>query len=183
MRRSAIEPSTRRGTGIESAFFGPSLSSTSEKKPLDSASSVGTGGGTALSLAELQADKDRLRAEFAMSSRRLEFGVEQMKAKNTSQLVEIGKKSVAIGRLKLELADKIATLFALEAKERQLADDLQSTQANLVAKANALEESDHALASKQAELVAIRANLRGNVVMIDSKHPRVLRKTSMWGRS
>ena len=138
---------------------------------------------TALSLAELQADKDRLRAEFAMSSRRLEFSVEQMKAKNTSQLVEIGKNSVAIGRLKLELADKIATLFALEAKERQSADDLQSTQANLVAKANALEESEHALASKQAELVAIRANLRGNVVMIDSKHPRVLRKTSMWGRS
>ena len=138
---------------------------------------------TALSLAELQADKDRLRAEFAMSSRRLELSVEQMKAKNTSQLVEIGKKSVAIGRLKLELADKIATLFALEAKERQLADDLQSTQANLEGKASALEESERALASKQAELVAIRANLRGNVVMIDSKHPRVLRKTSMWGRS
>ena len=138
---------------------------------------------TPLSLAELQADKDRLRAEFAMSSRRLEFSVEQMKAKNTSQLVEIGKKSVAIGRLKLELADKIATLFALEAQERQLADDLQSTQANLEGKASALEESERALASKQAELVAIRANLRGNVVMIDSKHPRVLRKTSMWGRS
>ena len=75
---------------------------------------------TPLSMAEIQADKDQLRAEFAMSTRRLEMSVEQMKAKTTSQLAEIGKKSEAIGRLKLELGEKTATLFALEAKEKQL---------------------------------------------------------------
>ena len=79
---------------------------------------------TPLSMAEIQADKDQLRAEFAMSTRRLEMSVEQMKAKTTSQLAEIGKKSEAVGRLKLELGDKTATLFALEAKEKQLNDDL-----------------------------------------------------------
>ena len=36
---------------------------------------------TPISLAEIQADKDQLRAEFAMSTRRLELSVEQMKAK------------------------------------------------------------------------------------------------------
>ena len=61
-----------------------------------------------MSMAEIQADKDQLRAEFAMSTRRLEMSVEQMKAKTTSQLAEIGKKSEAIGRLKLELGDKTA---------------------------------------------------------------------------
>src|SRR5260370_837086 len=65
---------------------------------------------TPLSMAEIQADKDRLRAEFAMSTRRLEMSVEQMKAKTTSQLVEIGKKSEEVGRLKLELAEKSAAL-------------------------------------------------------------------------
>ena len=54
---------------------------------------------TPMSIAEIQADKDQLRAEFAMSTRRLEMSVEQMKAKTTSQLAEIGKKSEAIGRL------------------------------------------------------------------------------------
>jgi len=58
---------------------------------------------TPLSMAEIQADKDQLRAEFAMSTRRLEMSVEQLKAKNTSQLTEMGRKSEAIGRLKLEL--------------------------------------------------------------------------------
>src|SRR5262245_4017062 len=102
-----------------------------------------------LSMTELQADKDQLRAEFAMSTRRLEMSVEQMKAKTTSQLVEIGKKSAAIGSLKLELGEKSAALFALEARERQLADDLQSTQADLAAKASALEQMERALTSTQ----------------------------------
>src|SRR5438034_7461915 len=77
---------------------------------------------TPLSMAEIQADKDQLRAEFAMSTRRLEMSVEQMKAKTTSQLAEIGKKSEAVGRLKLELGEKTAALFALEAKEKQLTE-------------------------------------------------------------
>src|SRR6266436_451586 len=89
---------------------------------------------TPLSMAEIQADKDQLRAEFAMSTRRLEMSVDQMKAKTTGQLAEIGKKSEAVGRLKLELGEKTAALFALEAKEKQLTDDLHSVQAELAAK-------------------------------------------------
>src|SRR5882672_10180930 len=89
---------------------------------------------TPMSMAEIQADKDQLRAEFAMSTRRLEMSVEQMKAKTTSQLAEIGKKSEAVGKLKLELGGKTASLFALEAKEKQLLDDLQSAQKELAGK-------------------------------------------------
>src|SRR6202158_6200258 len=61
---------------------------------------------TPLSMAEIQADKDQLRAEFAMSTRRLEMSVEQMKAKTTNQLAEIGQKSDAIGRLKPHFGGK-----------------------------------------------------------------------------
>jgi hypothetical protein len=100
-----------------------------------------------LSMAEIQVEKDQLRAEFAMSTRRLEMTVEQMKAKATSHLAEIGKKSEAIGRLKLELGEKTATLVALETRERQLADDLQRTQADLAATASTLEETERALVS------------------------------------
>src|SRR5712692_10008517 len=89
---------------------------------------------TPLSMAEIQADKDQLRAEFAMSTRRLEMSVEQLKAKTSSQLTEIGKKSDAIGRLKLELGEKTAALFALEAKERQLTDELRSFRDDLTSK-------------------------------------------------
>src|ERR1700730_463397 len=105
---------------------------------------------TPLSMAEIQADKDQLRAEFAMSTRRLEMSVEQMKAKTSSQLAEIGKKSDAIGRLKLDLGEKTAALFALEAKERQLASELESLRAKVKAKDDVLAQAEHALGSTQA---------------------------------
>src|SRR6188508_1187477 len=97
---------------------------------------------TPLSMAEIQADKDQLRAEFAMSTRRLEMSVDQMKAKTTSQLAELGKKSEAIGRLKLELGEKTATLFALEAKEKQYAEELHETHQQREEKANTLLETE-----------------------------------------
>src|SRR5581483_12141851 len=94
---------------------------------------------TPLSMAEIQADKDQLRAEFAMSTRRLEMSVEQMKAKTTSQLAEIGKKSEAIGRLKIELSDKAAALLALEAKEKQATEELRSLNDEVAAKTRSIE--------------------------------------------
>jgi len=53
---------------------------------------------TPLSMAEIQADKDQLRAEFAMSARRLEMNVDQLKhktlpARRTRQ--EIGRDQIA----------------------------------------------------------------------------------------
>ena len=49
---------------------------------------------TPMSRAEIQADKDQLRAEFAMAMSRLEMNVEQMKAKTTSQAAEIGGRAM-----------------------------------------------------------------------------------------
>jgi len=56
-----------------------------------------------LQMSEIQADKDLLRADFAMSTRRLETTVERLRNKNASQLIELGKKSDDINRLRLEL--------------------------------------------------------------------------------
>ena len=74
---------------------------------------------TPVSMAEIQADKDQLRAEFAMSTRRLEMSVEQLRTTTTGQLAELGKKTDAINRLKIELGEKTATIFALEAREKR----------------------------------------------------------------
>src|SRR6187455_2950324 len=73
---------------------------------------------TPLSMAEIQADKDQLRAEFAMSTRRLEMSVEQIKNKMTGQLADLGKKNDVINRLKIELGEKAATIFSLEARDK-----------------------------------------------------------------
>ena len=107
---------------------------------------------TPLSMAEIQADKDQLRAEFAMSTRRLEMSVEQLKGRTTSQLAEIGKKGDAINRLKVELGEKTATIFALEARDKALRDQLRATEDEVAAKTTARQDAERALADKEAVL-------------------------------
>ena len=105
---------------------------------------------TPLSMAEIQADKDQLRAEFAMSARRLEMSVDQLKNKTTSQLAELGKKSDAINRMKLELGEKNATIFSLEAREKAVKEQLRATEEEFAAKTESLRDAEQAL-KRQAE--------------------------------
>src|SRR5476651_1143231 len=110
---------------------------------------------TPLSMAEIQADKDQLRAEFAMSARRLEMSVDQPKNKPTSQLAELGKKSDAINRMKLELGEKNATIFSLEAREKAMKDQLRATEEEFATKTETLRIAEQALKEKQGELARI----------------------------
>ena len=57
-------------------------------------------------MAEIQADQDALRAEFAMSTRRLEITVDELKNKHTTALAELGRKGNAINRLEIERETK-----------------------------------------------------------------------------
>src|SRR6201995_2619030 len=124
---------------------------------------------TPLSMAEIQADKDQLRAEFAMSARRLEMNVEQLKNKTTSQLAELGKKSDAINRMKMELGEKNATIFALEAREKAVKEQLRATEEEFAAKTEALRGAEQALTDKQGQLAKINAELSDRSMMADSR--------------
>jgi chromosome segregation ATPase len=98
-----------------------------------------------LSMAEVHADKDLLRAEFAMSTRRLETNVEQLKTKSASQLAEIGRKGDAINRLKIELGT--------------LRDQLYVTEKEYAVKATAVQEAERALTDKESELAKLMGEL------------------------
>jgi chromosome segregation ATPase len=124
---------------------------------------------TPLSMAEIQADKDQLRAEFAMSARRLEMNVDQLKSKTTSQLAELGKKTDAINRMKLELGEKNATIFSLEAREKAVKEQLRATEEEFSAKTEALRSADSALKDKQNELARLGTELSDRSMMADSR--------------
>src|SRR5262245_729154 len=116
-------------------------------------------GAIPVSMAEIQADKDQLRAEFAMSTRRLETSVEQLKLKTTEQLAEIGRKSETIRLLKTEVEEKTASVTALEAQERTLRERLRSTEEELSVKAKTLHEAEAELASKANQLSQLTRSL------------------------
>jgi chromosome segregation ATPase len=124
---------------------------------------------TPLSMAEIQADKDQLRAEFAMSARRLEMSVDQLKSKTTSQLAELGKKTDAINRMKLELGEKNATIFALEAREKAIKEQLRATEEEFGAKTGTLRGAEQALTDKQKELAKLNAELSDRSTTAESR--------------
>jgi chromosome segregation ATPase len=124
---------------------------------------------TPLSMAEIQADKDQLRAEFAMSARRLEMSVDQLKNKTTSQLAELGKKTDAINRMKLELGEKNATIFSLEAREKAVKEQLRATEEEFTAKTESLRDAEMALKDKQGELARLNAELSDRSMMAESR--------------
>src|SRR3954471_1152485 len=124
---------------------------------------------TPLSMAEIQADKDQLRADFAMSARKLELSVEQLRAKTASQLAELGKKSDAINRMKLELSEKTATIFSLEAREKSMKDQLRATEEEFAAKTQMLRGAEQELIDKQAELAKLNHDLSDKSMMADSR--------------
>jgi hypothetical protein len=87
-----------------------------------------------LSMAEVQADKDLQRAEFAMSTRRLETTVEQLRTRGAGQLAELGRKGDAINRLKIELGT--------------LRDQLRATEDEFAVKIRAALDAQRSLSEK-----------------------------------
>ena len=129
---------------------------------------------TPLSMTEIQAEKDQLRAEFAMSTRRLEMSVEQLKNKTSSQLAELGKKSDAINRLKIELGEKNAAIFALEAREKALKDQLRTTEEEFSTKTQSLRTAEQQLADKQADLGKLNSELSERSMTAESRQVELM---------
>nr|WIE93704.1 hypothetical protein P9270_011560 [Mesorhizobium sp. WSM4875] len=73
-----------------------------------------------LTPAEMLAEKDRIRAEFAMNTRRLEMNIKNLKEKVAEQLVEIGRAQEALKGLAVEKKDKTQALSDLQAKNAEL---------------------------------------------------------------
>ncbi len=110
-------------------------------------------------LAEIQADKDQLRAEFAMSARRLETAVEHLREKAGQQLVDINQKRDLISRLAEEQARRVEVLEKLEERERELhtllhrrEDRIAETTAELATLRHTLDERSRALEQVESTL-------------------------------
>ncbi|BAV47428.1 hypothetical protein MesoLj113a_24560 [Mesorhizobium sp. 113-1-2] len=130
-----------------------------------------------LTQAEIQADKDRVRAEYAMATRRLEMNVKALREKAAEQLVEINRGREALKGLAIERTDKNQALAELGAKNEalrqreeelhQLSERLKETERKLEKRALELEKLEHmyddasfSSSSRQIELVARESELQ-----------------------
>ena len=126
------------------------------------------------SMAEIQADKDLLRAEFAMSARRLEMTVEQLKNKATSQLAELGNKGDAINRLKIERDAQNVEVIALKTQVEALKERLTAAGNKVKATEDQRHERDIVSLvptdSPTAELVKVRMDSSQSPAMSEQHH-------------
>ncbi len=117
-------------------------------------------GATPSSRAEILAHKDLLRADFAITTRRLEMNVEQLKTKNASQLAELGKKGDAINRLKIELG--------------ALRDQLRATEEEFAVKATAVHEAERTLSDKETKLAKLVSELNERSTLADARKIEII---------
>jgi hypothetical protein len=120
---------------------------------------------TPISMAEINAGKNRLRAEFAISTRRLEVSLERMSAEFTGRLATLAKKGEAVIRLRLDYGKAVAAALAGEVRRKAAADRLASAKSELAGSAWSLQAAEHGLADTSAALVKVASDLRESAMM------------------
>ncbi len=94
-------------------------------------------------------------------------------SETTAQLSELGKKSMAIDRLKHELNEKTATVLALEARESTTREQLRTTEQEYSFKSNKIQDIKHALSGKEAELGKLTAAVNERAAASDSQRVEI----------
>lgn len=95
--------------------------------------------------ADIQASKDQMRAEFAMTTRKLEMSVEDLRNKSAQSQIEIGRKEEMLDRLRTELA-------AQRDVGAEMASQIEQQQANMTSLERQIREQQGLLTGKDRAL-------------------------------
>jgi len=109
-------------------------------------------GAIPVSMAEIQADKDQLRAGFAVATRRLELGTETLRARTADQWATITRQTEELQRRQVRLDDTAAKLADLEARHTELTAHDQFIEAELNTRTADLNATSAALDATRSEL-------------------------------
>ncbi|SFV27315.1 hypothetical protein SAMN05216456_0249 [Devosia crocina] len=118
---------------------------------------------TPITLAEFRADKDQLRAEFALSTRRLEMNVEALRKKLAEQLSDANQKRADLGALKAEREQHVAIVAELEARQVELRARLLELEKEGTDLAQRLRMRERDVEQRQGEIEKLRISLRGSL--------------------
>lgn len=98
-----------------------------------------------VSLDDINADKDRMRAEFAMSARKLEMSVENLRKKAETRLAELDRRERQVAALKEEIEEKSGS-------ETRQSEEIAVFRQRLADAESGLKRRDEELAELRARL-------------------------------
>lgn len=129
-----------------------------------------------LTLNEIQADKDQLRAEFAMSTRRLEMSVEELRERAANQVIEISRKRDELAKLSEESAERVRYVEEMESRSAELRAQLHDREERLVNADRRLQEARTELEEKAIEVERMRGRLSQTETDVASRRIELVAK-------
>ena len=121
-----------------------------------------------LTLNEIQADKDQLRAEFAMSTRRLEMNLDKLRERASVQVIEINRKRDQLSKVAEDLRLRQGDLDAATAEGRRLETELADREAKLAKLEQELVETSNTLDIRAKQLDEYEQALKAATADVDS---------------
>lgn len=143
-----------------------------------------------LSLAEIAADRDHLRAELALRARTLEQEAERGFAAKAAALQDLGRRDMKIGELDVALHDRDGRIAVLESDLETTRGELAETRAALARETATLAETTAILDRRVADLASVehvlaetRASLTGTSADLLARDGELARERETLGRS
>jgi chromosome segregation ATPase len=131
-----------------------------------------------MTLNEIQAEKDRMRAEFAMAARRLEMKLQSQQEKVMGQTVEINRNREELKLLTDECSTKSQTIGELEAQASNLRAELRKREEELQKLSGRLADAESRLEERAAEVDSLSRQLdEANFVSSNRQIELVARET------
>ena len=114
---------------------------------------------TPISLAEFRADKDQLRAEFALSTRKLEMTVESLRGRLAEQLGDVNQKRSDLAALLAERDKHVSIVTEMESREVELRARVIELEREVADLAQQIRHRDRTAEVREAELAQLRQSL------------------------
>ena len=112
-----------------------------------------------MSLAEIQAEKDQLRAEFAVNTRRLELKLSRLGEREAAHVIDVNRQRDEIARLTAEQVARTEMVRQLEERVTRLGNEVRATEEKLNDAHGELVERNQQIAERGATIASLEAEL------------------------
>jgi predicted nuclease with TOPRIM domain len=110
-------------------------------------------------IAELKADRDRLKAEFAMQGRRLQLRLDDLKTRMAEQMAEASRNRNRLEQLASEIGNRDKQLSQRDAEIANLKSQLESLERELADRTGITQQARDDLRRREEEIAALRERL------------------------
>lgn len=107
-----------------------------------------------LSMQEIRAEKDTIRAGFAAATRDLEIRIEKLREKTVAHATDVAKKNQLIDQMKQEIATVTAALRESETREQSARDGLREAKRGFA-------DKDVTLGTVEGQMIVLQRELAG----------------------